>query len=77
MTAMAAGAGVGIDIIQRSGKMTGRDYLVVGLPIILGTGCSMLPHEFLESNAVVDSGHRLQWLDSGSIIGFVSENIWS
>lgn len=47
LVSMAAGAGVSIDLIQRSGKMTSREYLVIGLPVLLGVGVTLTPTSFL------------------------------
>jgi uracil permease len=45
---LAAQMGVGISVIMSSEKvMDVRDYLVVGLPLLLGTTASMVPQEFL------------------------------
>jgi xanthine/uracil permease len=47
ITAMASQIGAGISILTRSGKsLEGRDYLVVGLPLLLGGIISILPHDF-------------------------------
>jgi xanthine/uracil permease len=48
LTSMAAGLGVSIEIIRRPGPMKGRDYMVVGLPVLLGTASAMMPKAFLE-----------------------------
>ena len=48
LTSMAAGLGVSIEIIRRPGPMSGRDYMVVGLPVLLGTAAGMLPKAFLD-----------------------------
>lgn len=48
LVTLAAQIGIGISVLVRDGKrMTIRDYLVVGLPLILGTTASMLPATFL------------------------------
>ena len=45
---LAAQMGVGISVLVRGNRtLTVRDYLVVGLPLLLGTAASMLPAEFL------------------------------
>ncbi|UCF31361.1 MAG: purine/pyrimidine permease [bacterium] len=45
---LAAQMGVGISLVTRGGnEMTVRDYLVIGLPILMGTAASMLPPQFL------------------------------
>jgi len=46
---LAAQMGVGISVLVRDQyALDVRDYLVVGLPLLLGTAASMLPSEFLE-----------------------------
>ena len=44
---MAAGVGVALNLIVRSGSLDARGFLVVGLPILLGVGASLLPKAFL------------------------------
>jgi uracil permease len=45
---LAAQMGVGISVLVRDNRtLDVRDYLVVGLPLLLGTAASMLPVEFL------------------------------
>ena len=39
--------GVSLNIIQKSGPLNGRDYMVVGLPILLGVTATILPPGFL------------------------------
>ena len=46
--AMGVQVGAGLAIVA-SGEMTGRDYLVVGLPIMLGTCVGFLPEELMVS----------------------------
>ena len=49
MVTLAAQMGVGISVIARKGKdLDIRDYLVVGIPLLMGTGASMIPRESLE-----------------------------
>jgi len=46
---LAAQLGAGISILTRSGrKLTSRDYLVVGLPILLGSAVSIVPDAFFQ-----------------------------
>jgi uracil permease len=47
LTSMAAGLGVSIEIIRRPGPMKPRDYMVVGLPVLMGTAAGMMPESFL------------------------------
>ncbi|MBW2051948.1 MAG: purine/pyrimidine permease [Deltaproteobacteria bacterium] len=48
LTAMAAQIGVGMNIIQNTGNpMTGRDFMVVGIPILMGVMGGLLPLAFL------------------------------
>ena len=45
--ALGSQVGAGISVITAGGKsMAGRDYLVVGLPVIIGTLVSALPPSF-------------------------------
>lgn len=49
LVTLAAQMGVGISVIARKGeKLDVRDYLVVGLPLLMGTGASMIPRKSLE-----------------------------
>ena len=49
LVTLAAQMGVGISVIARKGvKLDVRDYLVVGIPLLMGTGASMIPRESLE-----------------------------
>ncbi|MEW5722941.1 MAG: solute carrier family 23 protein [Thermodesulfobacteriota bacterium] len=48
LVSMAASVGVSLNIIGRRGRLTGRDYLVVGLPVLLGTSASIMPAGFLD-----------------------------
>jgi len=48
MVTLAAQVGVGISVVVRGGKeLSVRDYLVVGLPLLIGTTASMASPEFL------------------------------
>jgi uracil permease len=65
---LAAQMGVGISLIVREGNdMTVRDYIVIGLPILLGTAASMLPEQFL---ALFPDPTRAL-LGNGLIVGIV------
>jgi xanthine/uracil permease len=47
ITGMSAQVGAGISVLSRSGRtLDGRDYLVVGVPILLGAVVSILPQAF-------------------------------
>lgn len=49
LVTLAAQMGVGISVIMGDGKaLDARDYLVVGLPILIGTTASMMSREFLQ-----------------------------
>lgn len=68
LTAMAAMVGVSLDIIRRhQDHLSERDYLVVGLPILLGTLASTLPPAFLDQ---LPAGLR-PILGNGLIVGLV------
>ncbi|MHC4687594.1 MAG: xanthine permease, partial [Planctomycetota bacterium] len=67
-TAMAAQIGVGISIITRSGRpLDGRDYMVVGIPVLMGALVSILPGTFFE--AFPATAHAL--LKNGLVVGIV------
>ena len=48
LVTLAAQMGVGMSVIVHGGKtLEIRDYFVVGMPLLMGTGASMIPREFL------------------------------
>jgi len=50
VTGLAAQLGAGISILTRSGRgLASRDYLVAGLPILLGSVVSIVPEAFFQS----------------------------
>ena len=50
ITAMASQVGAGISVLTRSGKsLEGRDYLVIGLPLLIGGTISILPGNFFQA----------------------------
>jgi uracil permease len=68
ITAMAAQIGAGISIITRSGRsLDGRDYMVVGIPVLMGALVSILPGAFFE--AFPATVHAL--LKNGLVVGIV------
>lgn len=54
--------GVGIAVITRSGKtLSGRDYMVIGIPVVMGGIVSILPQSFFQAlpsmfNALLNNG---------------------
>ena len=65
---LAAQMGVGISVIVRGSRVLDiRDYIVVGLPLLLGTTASMLPARFL---ALFPDATR-SLLGNGLIVGIV------
>ncbi len=49
ITAMGAQVGAAVEIIKRNGsRLTTRDYMIVGIPVMLGTAASLAPKAFLE-----------------------------
>jgi len=62
VTGLAAQVGAGISVLTRSGRpLDGRDYLVIGIPILLGGIVPFLPEAFLgmfpaELQAVIKNG---------------------
>jgi len=68
ITAMAAQIGAGISIITRSGRaLDGRDYMVVGIPVLMGGLVSILPEAFF--GAFPSTIHAL--LKNGLVVGIV------
>jgi len=68
ITAMAAQIGVGISVITRSGRaLDGRDYMVVGIPVLMGGVVSILPQAFFE--VFPSTVHAL--LKNGLVVGIV------
>ncbi len=65
---LAAQMGVGISVLVKDGRaLSVRDYIVVGLPLLLGTAASMLPMSFLN---LFGPGAR-SLLGNGLIVGIV------
>lgn len=65
---MAAQIGVGLSVLTRSGTgLTGRDYLVIGIPILMGGLVSVLPAAFFEAFPI--PVHAL--LKNGLVVGVV------
>ncbi len=65
---LAAQIGVGISVLVKDGRtLSVRDYIVVGLPLLLGTSASMLPMSFLN---LFGPGAR-SLLGNGLIVGIV------
>jgi uracil permease len=68
VTGMAAQIGAGISVLTRSGRvLQGRDYMVVGVPVLLGGIVSILPEAFFA--AFPTTVHAL--LKNGLIVGIV------
>lgn len=68
ITAMASQVGAGISVLARSGKpLEGRDYLVIGLPILVGGIISILPGNFFQ--AFPSSAQA--FLKNGLVVGIV------
>ena len=68
ITAMAAQIGAGISVITRSGRaLDGRDYMVIGIPMLMGGVVSILPEAFFE--AFPSTVHAL--LKNGLVVGIV------
>ena len=68
ITAMAAQIGAGISVITRSGRaLDGRDYVVIGIPMLMGGLVSILPGPFFE--AFPSTVHAL--LKNGLVVGIV------
>jgi len=68
LTAMAAQIGVSLDIMQDpSRRMTGRDFTVIGLPILVGVLVGLLPDAFMAQVPAV----LRPILKNGLIVGLV------
>jgi len=68
ITAMAAQIGVGISVLTRSGRaLDGRDYMVIGIPVLMGGVVSILPQAFFE--VFPSTVHAL--LKNGLVVGIV------
>ena len=69
MVAMGSQLMVGMSIVFRNkGELSSRDYYVAGLPLILGTAASIMPHQFLE---LLPLSLRVI-LGNGMVVGIVS-----
>jgi len=65
---LASQIGIGISVLTRSGKrLDGRDYLVVGIPIIMGGMVSIFPEGFFKAF----SPTLLALIKNGLIVGIV------
>ena len=65
---LAAQIGVGISVLVKDGRaLSVRDYIVVGLPLLLGNAASMLPMSFLN---LFGPGAR-SLLGNGLIVGII------
>ena len=66
ITGLAAQIGAGISVFTRSGQvLEGRDYLVIGIPILMGGIVSIMPDGFFQ--AFPSSVHAL--LKNGLVVG--------
>jgi xanthine/uracil permease len=69
MVTLAAQMGVGISVVVRGGKtLDVRDYLIVGLPLLIGTTASMATRDFL---ALFTPSFR-SLIGNGLIVGIVA-----
>jgi xanthine/uracil permease len=69
LTAMASQVGAGISVLTRTGRsLEGRDYLVVGLPILLAGFTTLLPEDFYR--ALPFSAQA--FLKNGLVVGIVA-----
>ena len=69
LTAMASQVGAGISVLTRTGRsLEGRDYLVIGLPILLAGIITLLPEDF--SGALPFSAQA--FLKNGLVVGIVA-----
>jgi len=69
LTAMASQVGAGISVLTRTGRsLEGRDYLVVGLPILLAGIITLLPEDFFRTL----SFSAQAFLKNGLVVGIVA-----
>ncbi len=68
ITAMASQVGAGISVLTRSGRpLEGRDYMVIGLPILVGGIVSILPGAFFQAFPSIVQA----FLKNGLVVGIV------
>jgi len=66
ITGLAAQVGAGIAVFTRSGKtLGGRDYLVIGIPVLFGGMVSIMPEGFFQSFPPFVRS----WLKNGLVVG--------
>jgi xanthine/uracil permease len=69
LTAMASQVGAGISVLTRTGRsLEGRDYLVIGLPILLAGIITLLPENFFRTL----SFSAQAFLKNGLVVGIVA-----
>ena len=69
LTAMASQVGAGISVLTRTGRsLGGRDYLVIGLPILLAGIITLLPEDFFRAL----SFSAQAFLKNGLVVGIVA-----
>jgi xanthine/uracil permease len=69
ITGLAAQIGAGITVLTRSGRdLDGRDYLVIGIPTLLGGIVAILPDAFFMAFPL--TAHAL--LKNGLVVGIVA-----
>lgn len=69
LTAMASQVGAGISVLTRTGRsLEGRDYLVIGLPILLAGIITLLPEDFFRTL----SFSAQAFLKNGLVVGIVA-----
>jgi xanthine/uracil permease len=69
LTAMASQVGAGISVLTRTGRsLGGRDYLVIGLPILLAGIITLLPEDFFRTL----SFSAQAFLKNGLVVGIVA-----
>jgi len=68
-TGLAVQLGAGISVLTRSGKaLTNRDFLIIGIPVVLASVTSILPEEFFRTLPYI--AHAL--LKNGLAVGIVA-----
>ena len=76
ITAMASQIGAGISVLTRSGRaLEGRDYLVIGLPLLVGGIISILPEQFSQAFPDLSQAFLKNGLVAGIVLVLVLEHL--
>ena len=76
VAAMAAQIGAGISVLTRSGRpLTPRDYMIIGIPLLMGVAVSILPEPFFQMIPPMFSALLRNGLVVGVILVLLLEHI--